>query len=110
MRPEISLGWGEFGGIGGGGGLPGAVIGGGIGGAIGGAVKPSPPGSEMAFPGNQVDTRIQQDYGEYVSNERLNCREPDDRCKWLKKNKHRYSRAQYKKTEKAWGCRRSRKR
>ncbi len=64
--------------------------------------------NEYAAPGNVADTGIANDYNDYVQEEKENCRDPDDRCTWLKKNRHRYSRARYKATEKAWNCRRSR--
>jgi len=60
---------------------------------------------QMAAHGNQADTGIQQDSGEYASNEKMNCRKPKDRCEWLEANKGKYSQKRYKATAKAWGCR-----
>lgn len=70
---------------------------------------PLPP-LEMAAPGNVADTQIVQDYGEAASEARQCGEEPPDRCKWLEENKSRYRSDQVKKTQKAWGCRRSRNR
>ncbi len=66
------------------------------------------PWNEMASKGNVADSQIINDYSEYSANERCSGKDPKDRCAWLKENKNRYRKDQYKRTEKAWGCRRSR--
>lgn len=66
--------------------------------------------NEYAAPGNVADTQIVRDYGEVASSARQCGGEPPDRCKWLEENKHRYRADQVKATQKAWGCRRSRRR
>lgn len=67
-------------------------------------------GDMMAAPGNVADTQIVQDYGSDAADARQCGGEPPDRCKWLEENKHRYRADQVKRTQKAWGCRRSRQR
>ncbi len=64
--------------------------------------------AQMAAPGNQADTLITQKYGEYASEEKLNCRPPKDRCDWLNENQHLFNKAAVKATQKAWRCRGSR--
>jgi hypothetical protein len=63
---------------------------------------------EMAAPGNVADSQIVRDYGEAASRAKCGGEEPEDRCKWLKRNRNNYRLDQYKATEKAWGCRNSR--
>lgn len=62
----------------------------------------------MAAQGNVADTQIVQAYGEAASAARQCGGEPPDRCKWLEQNKGSFRPDQVKRTEKAWGCRRSR--
>ncbi len=66
--------------------------------------------NEYAAPGNVADTQIVNDYGEAASAARQCGGEPPDRCEWLEQNKHKYRADQVKATQKAWGCRRSRRR
>ncbi|MFK5976347.1 MAG: RHS repeat-associated core domain-containing protein [Sulfurovum sp.] len=56
---------------------------------------------EMSAPGNQADTEIVKAWVEEWERGK-------DRCKWLKENAHRWSKAQVKATKKAWRCRPSR--
>jgi len=86
----------------------GAVLGGVIGYGVGTVVDWLLGPSQMAAPGNQADTQIVSEYGEYASGKRLNCEEPKNRCDWLEENKGRFSNAAYKATAKAWGCKHSR--
>ena len=55
----------------------------------------------MASRGNVADSAIIQTLQREGSGGK-------NRCDWLKKNSHRWSKAQVKRTEKAWGCRHSR--
>lgn len=64
----------------------------------------------MPAKGNVADTEIARDYGEAASESRQCGGEPPDRCEWLNANKHKYRPDQVKRTQKAWGCRRSRHR
>jgi RHS repeat-associated protein len=88
------------------GGVEGAAVGGvggiAIGAAIGSAIE-----DLIALSQNVADTQIVEDYGKYAAAERLCGRTPKDRCQWLEENKHRYRPDQVKRTQKAWGCRRS---
>jgi len=65
--------------------------------------------NQRAARGNQADTQIILSYGEDAAAARLSGSEPPNRCKWLKDNAHRFRADQVKATEKAWGCRRTRK-
>ncbi len=99
---------GGFGGVGVGGGASGAAIGRAIGVVAGAGIVEGISGEMMAAPGNVADTQIVQDYGAEASDARQCGGEPPDRCKWLEENQHRYRADQVKRTQKAWGCRRSR--
>jgi hypothetical protein len=48
--------------------------------------------------------RIERDYAEYVSGQRLSFRKFKSRCDWLKENGSRYSRGEFKKAARQWGC------
>jgi RHS repeat-associated protein len=57
----------------------------------------------MAATGNVADTQIVQDWANDADRNKY-----ADRCAWLAANADRYRPDQVKRTEKAWGCRRSR--
>ena len=56
---------------------------------------------EIASHGNVADTAITQAFQREETSGK-------NRCDWLKENSHRWSKAQVKRTEKAWECRHSR--
>ena len=65
--------------------------------------------AQMTAKGNVADTQIVNDYNKAAADKRQCGGEPPDRCKWLDENKNKYRADQVKATEKAWGCRRSRR-
>jgi hypothetical protein len=48
--------------------------------------------------------RIEKDYNEYQSGQKASFRKFKSRCDWLKENGGRYSRGEFKKAARQWGC------